>query len=79
MYTIATDCSSILESFRDEKSDRSEVGLIAREFKQKKSPDRKVLLAKVDRNCNKVAHDLCQFSRRELSSGVLPSAIPAAR
>ena len=53
------------------------MGLIAREFKQKKSPDRKVLLAKVDRNCNKVAHDLCQFSRRELSSGVLPSAIPA--
>jgi hypothetical protein len=63
----------MLEAFRD---DRSEMCIAAREFKHKKPPDRQVVLVKVDRCCNKVAHELCQFSRREWCSGVLLSAIP---
>ena len=73
---IETDCSSILKSFGDDGQDRSEVGLIAREFKLKKPPDREVLLVKVNRSCNSVAHELCQLRRRELSGGVLLSAVP---
>ena len=49
--------------------------LVAREFKLKKPSNREVIVVKVDRNCNKVAHDLCQLSLRELSGGVLLSAI----
>ena len=56
--------------------ERSDIGLVAREFKLKKPPDRLTVIQKVDRRCNRAAHDLCQLSRRELSCGVLLGAIP---
>ena len=64
-----------MESSRDINSDRSEVGLIAREFKLKKPPDQKIVLTIADKSCNTVAHDMCQFRSRKLSGGVLLSAI----
>jgi hypothetical protein len=51
--------------------DRSETSVIAKEFRLKKPPDRHVLLAKISRVYNAVAHDLCQFGRRESCGGVL--------
>jgi hypothetical protein len=73
---IETDCMAVIEAFKEGSIDRSEVGMIANEFKLKKPHDRQVKLSKIYRNNNMVAHDLCQFSRRELSSGVLLSAVP---
>jgi hypothetical protein len=69
---IEIDYADVLEAFRDDSTNRSKLCIVAREFKGKKPPDRQV---KVDICCNKVAHELCQFSRREWCSGVLLSAI----
>ena len=74
---IETDCSAVLEAFKEDSTNRTEVRLIAKEFKLKKPPDRQVNLLKISRNCNFAAHDLCQFGRRELSGGVLKSSVPA--
>jgi ribonuclease HI len=73
---IESDSSLTIEAFREGSMDRSEISIIAKEFRRKKPPDRQVKILKINRNCNKVAHELCQFSRRELSSGVLLSAVP---
>ena len=73
---IETDCSAVLEAFKEDSTNRTEVRLIAKEFKLKKPPDRQVNLLKISRNCNFAAHDLCQFGRRELSGGVLKSSVP---
>jgi ribonuclease HI len=73
---IETDCSAVLEAFSNENLNRTDLGIVAKEFRLKKPPDRQVSLVKVDRNCNMVAHSICQMSRRELSSGVLLSAVP---
>jgi ribonuclease HI len=73
---IETDCSAVLEAFNNENLNRTDLGIVAKEFRLKKPPDRQVSLVKVDRNCNMVAHSICQMSRRELSSGVLLSAVP---
>jgi hypothetical protein len=55
---IETDCAAVLKAFRDDSTNRSELCIVAREFKHKKPPDRQVVLVKVDRCCNKVAHEL---------------------
>jgi hypothetical protein len=73
---IETDCASILESFKESSFDRSEVCLIAKEFKLLKPPDRQIVITKTDRLCNKVAHGLCQLSRSVLCGGVLQGAVP---
>jgi hypothetical protein len=52
------------------------MSIIVKEFRRKKPLDRFVQISKVDRCCNEVAHGLCQFSRRELSCGVLPGSVP---
>jgi hypothetical protein len=75
---IETDFAAPLEAFKDNSPDRSDLCSIAREFKLKKPPSRQICLAEVGRNCNLVAHDLCQFGRRELSGGVLLSLIPTS-
>jgi ribonuclease HI len=73
---IETDCAYILDSFKEGSPDRSKVCLIAKEFNYMKPPDRQVIISKVNRLCNKVAHGLCQLSRSELCSGVLQGAVP---
>jgi hypothetical protein len=40
--------------------------------------DRQVIISKVNRFCNKVAHGLCQLSRSVLCSGILQGAVPNA-
>ena len=64
---IETDHASLLEVFKDDSMDRTEVSLIAKEFRLNKPPDQQVVLSKISRICNSVAHNLCQFDRRELS------------
>jgi hypothetical protein len=59
---IKTDCSSVLHDFREDSCDRSEVCFIAKDFNRMKPPDRQVVVSKVNRNCNSVAHGVCQFS-----------------
>jgi hypothetical protein len=49
---------------------------IAKEFKLLKPPDRQIVMSKVSRICNKVAHGLCQLSRSVLCGGVLQGAVP---
>ena len=71
-----TDCASILDSFKVDSLDRSEVCLIAKEFNLLKPPDRQIIISKVNRRWNKVAHGLCQLSRSVLCSGVLQGAVP---
>jgi hypothetical protein len=66
---IETDCLSIVQVFKEDSLDRSELCMIAKEFRIKKPPDRQVSIMKTNRSCNKVAHELCQFSRRVLSGG----------
>jgi hypothetical protein len=61
---------------KEDSLDRSELCMIAKEFGIKKPPDRQVSVMKMNRSCNKVAHELCQFNRRVLSGGVLLSAVP---
>jgi hypothetical protein len=73
---IETDRASILDVFKDDSIDRSTISQIARDFRLKKPPDRQVILAKISRGCNAVAHDLCQLGRRVLSGGVLQGAVP---
>jgi hypothetical protein len=73
---IETDCNAVLEVFKCDSNDRSEICIIAKEFKLKKSPDRQVILPKISRVCNVVAHELCQFGRKELCGGVLQSSVP---
>jgi hypothetical protein len=73
---IKTDCASISESFKESRCDRSEVCLIAKEFKLLKPPNRQIVITKTDRVCNKVAHGLCQLSRSVLCGGVLEGVVP---
>jgi ribonuclease HI len=73
---IETDCLSILKAFMEDNNDRSEVCMIAKEFKIKKPPDRRVILTKVSRKCNQVAHELCQLARRGLCSGMMQGSLP---
>jgi ribonuclease HI len=73
---IETDCASVVESFREDSSDRSEVCFIAKEFNSLRPPDRQIVISKVSRNCNNVAHGLCQLSRNVLCRGVLQGAVP---
>jgi hypothetical protein len=49
---------------------------IAKEFKLLKPPDRQIVMSKVSRICNKVAHGLYQLSRSVLSGGILQGALP---
>jgi hypothetical protein len=72
---IETDCLAVIEAFKEGSMDRSEVSIIANEFKLNKPPDRQVKLAKIHRKFNMIAHAMRQFSRREWSSGVLLSAV----
>jgi hypothetical protein len=51
------------------------MSMIGKEFRQKKPPDREVVLSKIGRNCNSVAHDLCQLARREMCGGVLQGSV----
>jgi hypothetical protein len=73
---IETDCATILEAFREGSMDRSEVCMIAKEFHLKIPPDCKVVLAKISRNYNTVAHELRQLARRDVCGGVLQSSVP---
>jgi ribonuclease HI len=73
---IETDCAAIIDSFKETSCNRSEVGMIAKEFSLLKPPDRQVTISKVMRSCNKVAHNLCQLSRSVLCGGVLQGAVP---
>jgi ribonuclease HI len=73
---IETDCAAVLEVFKSDSMDRSESCVIAKEFRLKKPPDRQVVLAKISRVYNAVAHELCQLGRRELSGGVLQNSVP---
>jgi hypothetical protein len=73
---IETDCSSVVHALREDSCDRSEVCFIAKEFNRMKPPDRQVVVSKVSRNCNNVAHGLCQYSRSVLCGGVLQGAVP---
>jgi hypothetical protein len=66
---IETNCAYVLDSFKEGSSNRSEVCLIAKEFNYMKPLDRQVIISKVNRLCNKVAHSLCQLSRNVLCSG----------
>jgi hypothetical protein len=70
-----TDCAAILEAFREGSMDRSEVCMIAKEFYLKIPPDRKVVLTKISRNCNTVAHELCRLACRDVCGGVLQSSV----
>jgi hypothetical protein len=56
--------------------DRSKVSMIAKEFLLKKSSDRLVVVVKINRICNYVAHDLCQMARTDVCVGVLQSLVP---
>ena len=49
---IETDHASLLEVFKDDSMDRTEVSLIAKEFRLKKPPDQRVILSKISRICN---------------------------
>jgi hypothetical protein len=51
------------------------MSMIGKEFRQKKPPDREVVLSKIGRNCNSVAHDLCQLARREVCGVVLQGSV----
>jgi hypothetical protein len=57
---------------------RSDVGLIAMEFWTLAKQNYQVTVSKIHRNCNRVAHDICQFSRRELCTDVLQGSVPAS-
>jgi ribonuclease HI len=73
-----SDCAAVVEAFNNPTMDRSEVGLIAMEFWTLAKQNYQVTVSKIHRNCNRVAHDICQFSRRELCSGVLQGSVPAS-
>jgi hypothetical protein len=73
---IETDYTIVLEAFKEDSNDRSAISLIAREFRLKKPSNHHVILTKISRGCNSVAHDLCQIGRRVMSGGVLQGVIP---
>ena len=72
-----TDCSSILESFKEDICDRSEVFFMAKEFNLLRPPaPARHILSKCSVNCNSVAHGLSQLSRSVLCGVVLQGALP---
>jgi hypothetical protein len=73
---IEIDCAAIVDCFKQTSWNRSEVCLIVKEFNLLKPPDRQVIISKIQRSCNKVAHNLCQLSRSVLCGGVLQGTLP---
>jgi hypothetical protein len=73
---IEIDCAIILESFKENSCDRSEVCLIAKKFKLLTPLYRQIVITKTRRICNKVAHGLSQLSRSVLYGGLLQGARP---
>ena len=73
---IETDCASVLEAFKPESCDRPEISLIAKDYNLLKPPDRQVVLSKINRASNSVAHELCQYGRSVLCGGVLQGNVP---
>jgi hypothetical protein len=71
-------CGSVLKSLRECCCDRSEVFFIAKEFDLLRPLDRHIVLSKVSRNYNEVAHGLCQLSHSVLCGGVLQGAEPTS-
>jgi hypothetical protein len=71
-----TDCAAVVDCFKQTSCNRSEVCLIAKEFNLLKPPDRQVIISKIQRSCNKVAHNMCQLSRSVLCGGVLQGVVP---
>jgi hypothetical protein len=55
---IETDCLSVVQVFKEDSLDRSELCMIAKEFRIKKPHDRQVSIMKTNRSCNKVAHEV---------------------
>jgi ribonuclease HI len=56
---IESDSSLTIEAFWEGNMDRSEVSIIAKEFRRKRPPNRQVKISEINRTCNKVAHELC--------------------
>jgi ribonuclease HI len=75
---IGTDCKAVMDVFKEGSIESSEISIIAKKYRLKNSPNRKVIPAKFDRRHNIVAHYICQFSRRELSGGLILSACQPA-
>jgi hypothetical protein len=67
---IETDCASIMDYFKETSCNPSEVSLIAKELSFLKPLDPQVIMGKVDRSCNRIAHNLCQLNRSVLCGGV---------
>jgi hypothetical protein len=72
---VEIDCLVIIEAFRQGSLDRSEVSMIGKEFRQKSLQTVRLFYLRIGRNCNFVAHALCQLARREVCGVVLQGSV----
>jgi ribonuclease HI len=76
---LESDCLATIHHLKDQCKNRSTFSHTIEEAEEILKNFREVRISKCHRSANEVAHELCQFGRRELSNVLLMTSQPACR
>ncbi|XP_062186766.1 uncharacterized protein LOC133890399 [Phragmites australis] len=65
-----SDCAAVIQGLSNSSLNRSHMGLVYREIKDLLNSLWGILIRKVNRECNRVAHELAQLAKRSAGSAV---------